>query len=106
MTMKKREGFTNGLRRVATEQECITKWSGDRPGVRFRCALCAHRFKVGDGWRWQYSGGSHFDVDGKRWGVCNFMVCDACDGPDVIDRWVDRHREYYSDKFWALRSEP
>lgn len=106
--MPERRGFTDGMRRIATDAECNTKWAGAGPGERFRCNLCGHKFVTGDGWRWQYVGPlRQYDmellIDGKPHGVCNFMVCDACDGPDVIARWVERHKEFYSDRFWAIR---
>lgn len=95
--------FTDQRRRVATEEECRRSWAGEKDGKRFRCGLCAHRFKAGDGWRWVYTAGASFEIDGKKSGVCNFLTCDSCDGPDVIDRWLERHREFYSDRFWAIR---
>jgi hypothetical protein len=99
-----REGFTNGLRRIATEHECQIKWGGAPAGVNFRCYMCGHKFQPGDGWRWQYCAGkTTVEHDGQRFGLMNFMVCDDCDGTDVIDRWVAKHVEFYSDKFWALR---
>lgn len=100
-----REGFMDGLRRVATQKECTTKWNGAPAGRDFRCYLCGHHFQVGDGWRWQYVGplGDKGPViDGKRYGCCNFKVCDKCDGPDVIDRWVALHNEFHAPRFWAL----
>lgn len=96
--------FTNGLRRIATERDCATKWGGDAPGVRFRCYLCGHKFAVGDGWRWQYCGETYTSTErGKAYGAINFLVCDACDGPDVVRRWLDRNAEFHSAKFWALQ---
>lgn len=97
--------FTNGLRRVATAEECSAHWSGAKNGKRFRCYLCGHRFQPGDGWRWQYAAGSHVLADGRKLGVVNFMVCDECDGPDVIQRWVQCNAEFLSDRFWALRED-
>lgn len=94
--------FTNGKRRVATAQDMQTKWGLD--GKSFHCYLCGHWFREGDGWRWQYAGGVRVkDEDGKTWGVTNFMVCDECDGPDVIDRWKKLNEEFLSPRFRALR---
>jgi hypothetical protein len=95
--------FTDGKRRVATEHNCVTRWGGESKGRRFRCYLCGHRFQPGDGWRWQYAAGQNVTEDGRKFGVTNFLVCDACDGPDVLDRWVKRNAEFLSDRFWALR---
>lgn len=97
-----REPFTNQKRWVVTEHDCEMKWGLDGDG--FRCALCGHRFKPGDGARWIYAAGRTFkSAEGKTFGVCNFKTCDACDGPDVLDRWVARNVEFFSDRFWALR---
>lgn len=94
--------FTNGKRWVASEKDCRTKWGLEGDG--FRCGLCGHRFAPGDGVRWQYGAGRTFKAeDGKTYGVCNFKVCDQCDGPDVLDRWVALHEEISQPKFWAVR---
>ena len=93
--------FTDQKRRVATTQDCRARWGLDGKG--FRCSLCGHHFREGDGFRWVYSAGSTFERDGKTFGVRNLKTCDSCDGPDVLDRWVERNAEFYSDKFWALR---
>jgi ribosomal protein L24E len=96
--------FTDRKRRIATERDVNARWSGDLPGVRFRCGLCGHRFKIGDGWRWVYGDGRTFTTEnGKKCGVCNFLTCDACDTPDVLDKWVARYEEFASPRFWALR---
>lgn len=94
--------FTDQKRRVATEADCKAPWGGDRTGARFRCYLCGHRFQQGDGWRWVYSSARGLTIDGKKFGVINFLTCDACDGDDVLDRWVKRNEEFNSDRFWAL----
>jgi len=102
--LRENNSFTNQKRRIATDEDCNAAWNGAKNGVNFRCYLCGHRFKIGDGWRWVYSVSRHFKTpDGKRFGVTNFLVCDACDGEDVLDRWVNLHIEFYNDKFWALR---
>jgi hypothetical protein len=94
--------FTDGQRRIATAHDCKTKWGLDGKG--FRCALCGHHFKEGDSFRWQYMAGQSWEAsDGKKYAACNFKVCDACDGPDVCERWIERHVEFFSDRFWALR---
>lgn len=83
--------FTDQQPRVATEDECAAKWGG-RKG-RFRCYLCGHKFKPGDIWRWVYASNK---------GVLNFMVCEECDGPDVINRWiaVQCEAKLMKQKFW------
>lgn len=95
--------FTDGKRWIASEKDCRTSWGLNGDG--FRCGLCGHRFKPGDGVRWQHGAGRQVvDENGKSWGVCNFKVCDACDCPDVLDKWVALHEEYLQPKFWTFRS--
>jgi hypothetical protein len=94
--------FTDQKRRVATDNDLTRHWSGEPNGKRFRCYLCGVKFKAGDGWRWVYSAGATFTTESGKWGMINFMTCDPCDGPDVIDRWVKLHEEFHQPKFWAL----
>ena len=98
--------FTDQKRRIATKEDCSALWNGQKNGEAFRCYLCGHRFAPGDGWRWVYTGGIYYERDGKRFGVTNLMTCDACDGDDVISRWVDLNQSYWKDaktKYWAIR---
>ena len=76
--------WTDQKRRIATEKDCQTRWGAGKPGEQFLCSLCGHKFKVGDGWRWVYTGGK---------GIVNFFVCDNCDGPDVVDRAIVDFKE-------------
>lgn len=64
--------FTDQKRFVVTSEDTKLSWGGG-----FWCKLCGHKFQEGDGCRWVYTGGRK---------VANFLVCDSCDGPDVIDR--------------------
>lgn len=94
------ESFTNQKRRIATKDECGFRWGAAKNGERFRCYLCGHRFVEGDGWRWQY--------DNNPGGYGNFMVCDNCDGEDVLTRWATAHDEWNAAKrraWWAQRTE-
>lgn len=94
--------FTDQRRFVVTATDVARKWGLDGQG--FRCGLCGHRFAEGDGVRWVYGNNRNFSTDeGHTHAVCNFMTCDACDGPDVLDRWVDLNREFYSARFWSFR---
>lgn len=94
--------FTDQNRRVATEEDCGRRWGGEPKGTRFRCYLCGHQFKAGDGWRWVYGSGATYEINGKRFGVINFLTCDSCDGDTVLARWVKRNEEFHSERFWAL----
>lgn len=83
--------FTDQKQRVATEEHVKARWGGVPNGERFRCYLCGHKFHVGDKWRW----------------VCtnkyiNFMVCDACDSPDVIEKWTNANKEIEARFWWAI----
>jgi hypothetical protein len=80
--MHERDSFTNGKRRVMTEQEFNAKWGGH--GGKNFCALCNHTFQIGEGWRWVYANG--VKAEGQH-SFGNFSVCDSCDGPDVLERY-------------------
>lgn len=70
--------FTDQKQRVATEEDVKSPWSGVPNGGRFYCYLCGYRFKVNDKWRWVYGGSL---------ALCNLLICEECDGPDVLDKW-------------------
>jgi hypothetical protein len=95
--------FTDQKRRIAVESDLKARWGGHPAGERFRCYMCGHKFRLGDGWRWVYAGGRTFEVEGKKSGLYNFMVCDSCDGDDVLDRWVKMNEEYHTKFWWAIR---
>jgi hypothetical protein len=84
--------WTNGKPRIATEKDLNVRWFGGKPGEYFRCALCGYRFKVGDYWRWQYTNSTP-GAGG------NPIVCEKCDGPDVIERWRVKCEEF-RESFW------
>ena len=86
--------FTGQKPRKATQKECDAHWNG-REG-NFRCYLCGYTFKLGDVWRWVY---------GSRAKVMNCMVCEACDGDDVLDRWVAANKELAQRFWWAIRHD-
>lgn len=94
--------FTDQKRRVATEQDCQGKWSGGKPGENFRCYFCGWKFKPGDGWRWQYANGRTIRINGVTRGLINFLVCDRCDSPDILDKWVSLNEELYIRFWWAV----
>jgi hypothetical protein len=84
--------WTDQTPQVATVEHLRLPWNGSPKN--FRCYLCGHAFVLGDRWRWVFCprGGS------------NFMTCERCDGPDVLDRWV-KQNEVAKDMFWWLRKE-
>lgn len=83
---------------VATEADCKGKWSGGKHGEYFRCALCGHRFQVGDYWRW---------VAGVE--TLNFKVCKDCDSDDVREKYKALRDEYkklvVDGKYWSFVPE-
>ena len=84
--------FMDQKPRVVTEREYPGNWGGYKDGRRFRCYMCGHYFKIGDIFRWVCPGNRS---------VGNLMVCENCDGPDIVDRWVERIKELDT-KFWWL----
>lgn len=84
--------FTDQKRRIATEEECKLNWNGDPNGATFKCYMCGHKFKPGDGWRWILCPE-----------VVNFMVCDSCDGDDVKTKFVAMKAEFNNERFWWFR---
>ena len=70
--------FTDQKPRIATEADTKAPWSGYKNGERFYCYLCGHKFVVGDGWRWVCAGSIRRS---------NLLVCNACDCPDVLEKW-------------------
>lgn len=90
--------FTDQKPRIATEDDCTrVPWSGGKKAAYFRCYMCGHAFIPGDQWRWVYAGGR---------GVINVTVCEKCDGPDVLDRWVAQNYEAYTRFWWCTREDP
>jgi hypothetical protein len=91
--------FTDGKPRRATEEDLNGKWAG-KGNAWFRCYMCGYKFELNDYWRFIYSDSSTFtDIFGKKWGMGNALVCEKCDGPDVLDRWKKMHEEAYN-KYW------
>ena len=84
--------WTDQKPQLATEADTQRKWAGGKPGERFRCYLCGHKFVVGDTWR--------FSAHTK---YSNFLVCASCDSPDVKDRWTKMNEELETRFWWAFR---
>jgi len=85
--------FVDQKPRVATEKDVQAKWGPRESGDGFRCYMCGHRFEVGDVWRWVYA---------VSRSCINFLVCEKCDGENVLDRWVMQNEEA-GQRFWWLR---
>ncbi len=82
---------------IATEAQCAARWSAGKPGEKFRCYLCGHKFVVGDIWRWVFG-----NTNGQALG--NFLVCQKCDGDDVLERYKAAIAEA-KQRFWWLYAE-
>lgn len=80
----------SGRPTVVTEEHCRMPWGGGRNGKWFRCYMCGHKLVPGDIVRWVLVRG------GK---ASNLIVCESCDGEDVIDRWVAMTKEA-RERFW------
>lgn len=87
--------FTDQKPRRATDKELKANWGGGKSGQRFRCYLCGYKFKLNDYWRWIYGGTVH---------LCNCMVCEKCDGPNVLEKWQALNQEA-REKFWWFTEE-
>lgn len=88
-------GWRSGHPFTATEQHVTAPWSGGENGKYFRCGLCGHRFQVGDVVRWVYMN----STSGSLFG--NFLTCQACDGPDIVERRL-AWQEEAKNRFWQL----
>jgi hypothetical protein len=87
--------FTDQKPFVVAEAMCGQSWAGGKGGKYFRCGMCGHRFEAGDACRWVYMN----STTESRFG--NFLVCEACDGPDVVDRRLAWEQEART-RFWQL----
>jgi len=94
--------FTDQKPRRATQEDLEANWSGSPDN--FRCYMCGYKFQLGDYWRWIYANcaGIVMPITGQKVGLCNFKVCEACDGPDVLERWVQKHKDFYSLSNWIF----
>lgn len=75
--------FTDQEPRTATEADLNAPWSGGKRGEYFRCKLCGYRFQLGDYWRWIFIKG-----------YTNIIVCQKCDTPGVIEKWINVNKEW------------
>lgn len=89
--------FTQELQ-TTDEKTVARNWSGSPNGLRFRCKVCGHRFKVGDRYRFVYANGV-----GSPTKTGNFAVCEACNDTDevLLDRMAEIEEEGYR-RFWWL----
>lgn len=84
--------FTDQKPFVATAKDAAGNWGCKPNGERFRCYLCGRKFVAGDVVRWVYAASV---------GTINFLTCQACDGPDVLERWKQHHDDAKL-RFWWI----
>ncbi|MDE2470790.1 MAG: hypothetical protein KGL35_19105 [Bradyrhizobium sp.] len=87
--------FTDEKSFTVTPHHCEITWGGG-----FMCGLCGHKFVAGDVARWVVTNDRN-DCPG------NPLVCQKCDGPDVIDRWAAMWAEFREIKkrfAWFIRN--
>lgn len=96
--------FTDQKPHIVTNADLQAHWGGGGPGKRLRCYLCGYKFRLGDTFRWVYTAGrTYLDPDTRRQcGVINFLVCQHCDCPDVLEKWVEINR-IIATRYWWLR---
>lgn len=90
--------FTNQKPFTVTDKDLRASWSGGKNGIFFRCGLCGYRFQIGDTARWVFTN----NVPGAPG---NPLVCQRCDGDDVIDRWKAKWKVFESSEWWWFRRQ-
>jgi hypothetical protein len=76
--------------RPATAQDFLSRWSGFNDARMFRCHLCGKRFAEGD----------IFAIIFAPSPAGNALICERCDGPDVVERWLQRVRHIQAEAWW------
>ena len=96
--------FTSQLPFVVTDKDVATKWGGFSDGRKFRCALCGHRFVVGDTARWVCT---NFDAPIYKGIGGNPFVCSPCDAPkdELLEKLQAMRAEFNALKarFWWFK---
>jgi hypothetical protein len=89
--------FIDGKPQIATKDDVEGEWGPYRDARCFRCHICGHKFREGDYWRFVYTN----NLNGHHGG--NPLVCEGCDGADVVDRWKALCDEFQAPRFWWFR---
>jgi hypothetical protein len=76
--------------RPTTAKDLQGRWSGFRDARMFRCHLCGKRFAEGDIYAAIYAPSP----------AGNAVICERCDGPDVVERWLQRVRHIQAEAWW------
>lgn len=74
--------FLDGKPWTVTQEHVKLKWGGSG----LQCSLCGHKFKAGDVARFVFANGTPDACCG------NFFTCVGCDGPDVLQRGIQDHK--------------
>jgi len=77
--------FTDQKPRIVKDEDLTSPWAGHTDGSHFYCGLCGHSFTIGDQWRWVYAG---------KMALPNFMICETCDGDNIVSKWETLHNEW------------
>ncbi len=86
--------FTDQKPRITTLEDLHAPWEGYPDGSHFYCKLCGYSFMEGDTWRWVFVG--------ER-SLPNLLVCQGCDGEDILEKWAAWWAEWESLKIGKLR---
>lgn len=88
-------------RNIADDTTCKARWGCGKPGVRFRCYLCGHKFQAGDGYVMHVSP-KH---DGQH--LPNFLSCDICRNEAVYSGGIEavwsKQVDEAKTRFWWMR---
>ena len=71
-------GILDGKQHVVDAEVCNRRWNGYPAGLKFRCALCGHKFVSGDTVRFVITNNGAAYEAGAPSG--NPFVCGKCDG--------------------------
>ena len=85
---------------VVTREIIDQPWMGGKNGKYFRCALCGHKFVVGDTFRAVFTN----NISGAGG---NPLIGECCDGTDeqVIDKWRQMHKDIKEKYWWFNRRQ-
>lgn len=87
----------DGKFKIVTSEILKAPWGGSFDGSRFRCYMCGHKFVLKDLFRFLYAAEKN---------AMNCLICEACDGPDVLERWVKQYNEAKTRFWWVRNPDP
>jgi hypothetical protein len=100
-------GILDGQQHIVDAEMCNRKWGGSPAGLKFRCALCGHKFVPGNIVRFVITNTRVASEAGAPSG--NPFVCSKCDGTNeyVYTKLKDMKEEWNKIKqqFWWFLSD-